>query len=58
MSSTLPGLLRQAQSQRKTVDAHRASIKDKLEIKSVNELISYAARWAVQEGADALKVPR
>ncbi len=37
----------------KTVDAHRASIKDKLEIKSVNELISYAARWTVEEGADS-----
>ncbi len=42
----------------KTVDAHRASIKDKLEIKSVTELISYAARWTVQEGADAGKGPR
>jgi DNA-binding NarL/FixJ family response regulator len=34
----------------KTVDAHRASIKDKLEIKSVSELISYAARWTVHQG--------
>lgn len=34
----------------KTVDAHRASIKDKLEIKSMSELISYAARWLAQEG--------
>ena len=41
----------------KTVHAHRASIKDKLEIKSVTELISYAARWAVQEGAAARKEP-
>jgi DNA-binding NarL/FixJ family response regulator len=36
----------------KTVDAHRANIKRKLKIKSVSELISYAARWiADQEGA-------
>ena len=42
----------------KTVDAHRASIKDKLEIKGVTELISYAARWVVQEGANAQKEPR
>jgi DNA-binding NarL/FixJ family response regulator len=35
----------------KTVDAHRANIKDKLEIKNVTELISYAARWVVQESA-------
>jgi DNA-binding NarL/FixJ family response regulator len=42
----------------KTVDAHRASIKDKLEIKNVTELISYAARWVVQEGANAQKEPR
>ena len=41
----------------KTVHAHRASIKDKLEIKSVTELISYAARWAVQERAAARKEP-
>jgi DNA-binding NarL/FixJ family response regulator len=37
----------------KTVDAHRASIKDKLEIKNLTELISYAARWSMQEGANA-----
>ena len=41
----------------KTVHAHRASIKDKLEIKSVNELISYAARWAVQGDAGARNEP-
>lgn len=30
----------------KTVDAHRANIKDKLNVKTTNELISYAARWS------------
>jgi DNA-binding NarL/FixJ family response regulator len=30
----------------KTVDAHRANIKDKLGVKTTNELISYAARWS------------
>lgn len=34
----------------KTVDAHRAKIKDKLGIKSMTELISSAARWSAQEG--------
>jgi DNA-binding CsgD family transcriptional regulator len=29
----------------KTVDAHRANIKEKLNIKASSELISYAARW-------------
>ena len=29
----------------KTVDAHRANIKEKLKIKTTAELISYAARW-------------
>jgi DNA-binding NarL/FixJ family response regulator len=29
----------------KTVDAHRAQIKEKLELKNYTELISYAARW-------------
>jgi DNA-binding NarL/FixJ family response regulator len=29
----------------KTVDAHRARIKEKLKLKTTNELISYAARW-------------
>jgi DNA-binding CsgD family transcriptional regulator len=29
----------------KTVDAHRANIKEKLNIKVSSELISYAARW-------------
>jgi DNA-binding NarL/FixJ family response regulator len=29
----------------KTVDAHRAKIKEKLKLKTTNELISYAARW-------------
>jgi DNA-binding NarL/FixJ family response regulator len=33
----------------KTIDAHRANIKDKLLIKSTTELISYAARWTAQE---------
>jgi DNA-binding NarL/FixJ family response regulator len=30
----------------KTVDAHRAKIKEKLHIKSASELISFAARWS------------
>jgi DNA-binding NarL/FixJ family response regulator len=29
----------------KTVDAHRAKIKEKLHVKTASELISYAARW-------------
>ena len=29
----------------KTVDAHRANIKEKLKVKTTNELISFAARW-------------
>lgn len=29
----------------KTVDAHRANIKDKLHLKSGNELVRYAVRW-------------
>lgn len=29
----------------KTVDAHRANIKEKLHLKSGNELVSYAVRW-------------
>jgi DNA-binding NarL/FixJ family response regulator len=29
----------------KTVDAHRANIKDKLLLKSGNELVRYAVRW-------------
>jgi DNA-binding NarL/FixJ family response regulator len=29
----------------KTVDAHRAKVKEKLKLKTTNELISYAARW-------------
>jgi DNA-binding CsgD family transcriptional regulator len=29
----------------KTVDAHRANIKEKLNIKATSELISYSARW-------------
>jgi DNA-binding NarL/FixJ family response regulator len=33
----------------KTVDAHRANIKGKLQIKSSAELISYAARWIAQQ---------
>ena len=34
----------------KTVDAHRAQIKKKLQIKSVSELISFAARWLTSRG--------
>jgi DNA-binding NarL/FixJ family response regulator len=30
----------------KTVEVHRAHIKEKLQIKSGTELIAYAARWA------------
>jgi DNA-binding NarL/FixJ family response regulator len=29
----------------KTVDAHRANVKEKLHVKTTSELISYAARW-------------
>lgn len=35
----------------KTVDAHRANIKDKLNFHSAAELVSYAARWTAQEQA-------
>jgi DNA-binding NarL/FixJ family response regulator len=37
----------------KTVDAHRAKIKEKLYIKSASELISFAARWLISRGAGA-----
>ena len=37
----------------KTVDAHRAQIREKLELKNYTELISYAARWVeTQPGLD------
>ena len=29
----------------KTVSAHRANIKEKLELRTTNELVAYAARW-------------
>jgi hypothetical protein len=31
----------------KTMDAHRAKIKEKLKLKTTNEVISYAARWTI-----------
>lgn len=34
----------------KTVDAHRANIKEKLKLKTTNELVSYAARWTAIRG--------
>jgi DNA-binding NarL/FixJ family response regulator len=34
----------------KTVDAHRAKIKEKLHINSASELISFAARWLTSRG--------
>ncbi|HEY5891760.1 MAG TPA: response regulator transcription factor [Chthoniobacterales bacterium] len=34
----------------KTVDAHRANIKEKLKLKTINELVSYAARWTAIRG--------
>jgi DNA-binding NarL/FixJ family response regulator len=34
----------------KTVDAHRANIKEKLKVKTTNELISFAARWTASTG--------
>ena len=36
----------------KTVDAHRAKIKEKLHIKSASELISFAARWLTSRGGE------
>jgi DNA-binding CsgD family transcriptional regulator len=36
----------------KTVNAHRAKIKQKLHIKSAYELISFAARWLTSRGAE------
>ncbi|MBV9490294.1 MAG: response regulator transcription factor, partial [Verrucomicrobia bacterium] len=29
----------------KTVEAHRAKIKEKLDVKTMSELISFASRW-------------
>jgi len=37
----------------KTVDAHRANIKEKLKLKSAAELIRFAVRWAESQGAGA-----
>lgn len=34
----------------KTVDAHRANIKEKLKLRTTNELVSYAARWTALRG--------
>ena len=34
----------------KTVDAHRANIKEKLKVRTTNELISFAARWTASTG--------
>ena len=34
----------------KTVDAHRAKIKEKLNVRTSNELISFAARWTASTG--------
>ncbi len=39
-------IARQLQVSRKTVDAHRGNIKEKLKLRNHTELISYAARWA------------
>lgn len=36
----------------KTVDAHRAKIKQKLHIKSASELVSFAARWLTSRGGE------
>lgn len=41
----------------KTVDAHRANIKDKLNFHSASELVSYAARWTAQEQASGSDTP-
>ena len=35
----------------KTVEAHRAKIKEKLEVKTMPELISFASRWAETQAA-------
>jgi len=37
----------------KTVDAHRANIKEKLDIKTTSELISFAARWMAYRGGES-----
>ena len=37
----------------KTVDAHRANIKEKLDIKTTSELISFAARWMAYRANEA-----
>ncbi len=34
----------------KTVDAHRANIKEKLKLRTTSELISFAARWTASTG--------
>jgi len=34
----------------KTVDAHRANLKHKLELKTASELVRYAVRWVETQG--------
>jgi DNA-binding CsgD family transcriptional regulator len=35
----------------KTVEVHRANIKEKLRLKTATDLVRYAVRWAEAEGA-------
>jgi len=44
----------QLQLSTKTVDTHRAHIKDKLQLRNGTELISYAARWVEAESVGAM----
>ncbi len=36
----------------KTVDAHRAKLKSKLKVRTNNELVAYAARWAASQARE------
>jgi DNA-binding CsgD family transcriptional regulator len=37
----------------KTVEVHRANIKEKLDIKTATDLVRFAVRWADSEGKPA-----
>jgi DNA-binding CsgD family transcriptional regulator len=37
----------------KTVDVHRAHIREKLELKDVTSLVRYAVRWVETQGSDS-----
>ena len=41
----------------KTVEAHRASIRQKLDIKTRAELVRFAVLWMAETGADEISTP-